>query len=56
MIMDLNYLLQRQQVERSRADAAQNEAARAAHEELAKQYEERIEEITSEGFQFPRED
>ena len=54
--MDLNYLLHRQQVERSRAEAAVNEAARAAHEELAKQYEERIEELTSDGFQFPKAD
>ena len=54
MILDLNYLFHRQQVERSRADGAQSGAARAAHEGLAKQYEEQIEELTADGFHFPR--
>jgi hypothetical protein len=40
--MDLNYLFHRQQVERSRADAAASEAARRIHEELAAQYERQI--------------
>lgn len=48
--MDLNYLFRRQQVERSRADAAPSEAARKAHEELARKYEERIEALTASGF------
>lgn len=50
--MDLNYLFHRQQVERSRADGADSEAARAAHEGLARQYEDRIEELTADGFRF----
>nr|NUR36791.1 hypothetical protein [Sphingomonas sp.] len=41
--MDLNYLFLRQQVERSRADAAGDAAARAAHEEMARRYELEIE-------------
>ena len=41
--MDLNYLLYRQQVERSRARSAACEAARAAHDSLAALYETRIE-------------
>lgn len=52
--MDLNYLFHRQQVERSRADGADNESARAAHEGLARQYEDRIEEMTADGFAFPK--
>lgn len=44
--MDLNYLLYRQQVERSRADAASCEAARAAHAQLASLYEDAIERRT----------
>lgn len=41
--MDLNYLFLRQQVERSLADAAASEAARSAHEALARAYELQIE-------------
>jgi hypothetical protein len=51
--LDLNYLFHRQQVERSRAEVADSEAARAAHEGLARQYEDRIEELTADGFRFP---
>lgn len=40
--MDLNYLYYRQQIERSRAAAAQSEAARQVHKELAVAYEKRI--------------
>lgn len=40
--MDLNYLFYRQQIERSRAEAANTEEARKAHEELAIEYERRI--------------
>lgn len=54
--MDLNYLFQRQQVERSRADTAASEAARKAHEDLARQYEEQIEAMTGEEFSFPATD
>ena len=43
--MDLNYLLHRQQVERSRAKAARSKGARHAHEELARQYEQQIERL-----------
>lgn len=46
--MDLNYLFLRQQVERSRADAAASDAARKIHEELAAEYERQIE-VLSEG-------
>lgn len=42
-IMDLNYVFLRQQVERSRADRARNDAAREAHEKLARTYELAIE-------------
>ena len=52
--VDLNYLFQRQQVERSRARAAANHAARQAHEELADRYEEQIERLTAEGFSVRR--
>ena len=52
--MDLNYLLHRQQVERARAEGAQNDAARVVHKELSKQYEERIEELTGDEFHFPK--
>lgn len=40
--MDLNYLFYRQQIERSRADAASNDAVRKVHEELAIEYERQI--------------
>lgn len=48
--MDLNYLLHRQQVERSRAETASSEVARKAHEELALHYEEQIEALTGQMF------
>lgn len=51
--MDLNYLFHRQQVERSMAEAAANKEAREVHEELARQYEVRIERLTGEEFSFP---
>ena len=51
--MDLNYLFHRQQVERSRAEAAATEAAREAHEELARIYEEQIKQLTGEEFNLP---
>ena len=40
--MDLNYYLQREQVERARADQADSGAARDAHNGLADLYRQRI--------------
>lgn len=54
VIVDLNYLFHRQQVERSRAEAAKSAEARKAHEELAERYEENIEKLTSDEFAFPQ--
>ncbi|HET7575629.1 MAG TPA: hypothetical protein VFK19_03565 [Sphingomicrobium sp.] len=54
--MDLNYLLHRQQVERSRAEDASSEAAREAHRELAHQYEEQIEAVTGNMFSIAAEE
>ena len=51
--MDLNYLFLRQQVERSRAEAARHEAARDAHEELARIYELEIERKSGGQIVFP---
>lgn len=48
--MDLNYLFFRQQVERSRAEAAADETARQVHGELARKYEEQIDQLTAEEF------
>ena len=53
--MDLNYLLLRQQVERSRAKSAESEAARKIHEELAKQYERQIEQFGTGDLDFSRD-
>ena len=53
--MDLNYLFHRQQVERTRAAAAETDEARTAHEQLAKCYEKQIEDLTGEEFRFPDE-
>ncbi len=44
--MDLNYLLRRQQEERTRAEAAASDEARQAHEELARGYEDQIRALT----------
>jgi hypothetical protein len=51
--MDLNYLFHRQQVERTRADAAGSEQARVAHEQLARCYEVQINDATGGTFEFP---
>jgi hypothetical protein len=51
--MDLNYLFLRQQMERSLAAAARNAAARAAHEEMARQYELEIERKSGGHIIFP---
>lgn len=48
--MEFNYLLHRLQVERIRARGATTREARAAHEELARNYEQRIDELTSDMF------
>jgi hypothetical protein len=53
--MDLNYLFHRQQVERTRAEAAGSEEARIAHEELARRYEAAINRATTDNFQIPQE-
>lgn len=53
--MDLNYLLHRQQVERSLAEAAPSEAARKAHQELARHYEEQIEALSGDMFSIAAE-
>lgn len=53
--MDLNYLFHRQQVERTRSDTAESEAARDLHEDLAKRYEEQIERLTSDDYRFPKD-
>ena len=54
--MDLNYLFHRQQVERSRAEAASSEPARKAHRALARQYEEQIEVLTGDLFSIAAEE
>ena len=51
--MDLNYLFHRQQMERSLARAAESAAARAAHEEMARQYEMEIERKSGGQIVFP---
>lgn len=51
--MDLNYVFLRQQVERTRANASANSAAREAHEEMARQYELEIERQSGGRIAFP---
>jgi hypothetical protein len=53
--MDLNYVFLRQQMERTRAEAARNAAARAAHEEMAHQYELEIERKSGGRVAFPQQ-
>lgn len=50
--MDINYLLARQQAERTRAESASSEAARKAHEQLASEYERMIEDATQGRISF----
>jgi hypothetical protein len=50
---DLNYLLFRQQIERSRARTAACAAARTAHADLADLYQQRIERLTGGNIRFP---
>ena len=54
--MDLNYLFHRQQVERTRAEAAASAEARAAHEQLARCYEAMINRQTGNAFQLTPHD
>jgi hypothetical protein len=54
--MDLNYLFYRQQVERARAEHAEGEEARVAHEQLARCYETQIDLATSDDFRLPADD
>lgn len=44
--MDINYLFQRQQTERSRAATSASDTARKIHEQLASEYERMIEAAT----------
>jgi hypothetical protein len=50
--LDINYLLARQQAERSRAETATSEEARKAHEQLANEYERMIEDATEGRISF----
>ena len=50
---DLNYLLFRQQIERSRARTAASSAARKTHSDLADLYQQRIEAVTAGNIRFP---
>ncbi|HEX5237893.1 MAG TPA: hypothetical protein VFW39_05450 [Sphingomicrobium sp.] len=52
--MDINYLFRRQQIERSRAKAAGSDVARRLHEQLAGEYEKRIEQVTKGRVSFVR--
>jgi hypothetical protein len=52
--VDINYLLHRQQTERTRAEAAASQAARRAHEQLASEYERMIEDATGGRVSFAR--
>ncbi|HET9146355.1 MAG TPA: hypothetical protein VFN81_09750 [Sphingomicrobium sp.] len=44
--MDINYLFLRQQIERSRAEAAESDIARRIHEQMADEYERLIADAT----------
>ena len=52
--MDINYLFLRQQMERSRAQAATSDVARKIHEQLANEYERLIEDATGGRIMFVR--
>jgi hypothetical protein len=52
--VDINYLLLRQQTEKSCAEAATTEEARRIHEQLANQYERLIEQATNGRISFVR--
>ena len=44
--VDINYLFLRQQIERSRAEAAESDLARRIHEQMADEYERLIADAT----------
>jgi len=44
--VDINYLFLRQQIERSRAEAAESDIARRIHEQMADEYERLIADAT----------
>lgn len=46
--MDVNYYLHREQIERMRADAARNDAARDVHGRLADLYRDRLQDYRTE--------
>ena len=50
--MDINYLLRRQQMERSRAASATSAVARQLHEQLADEYERLIQSATQGRISF----
>jgi Flp pilus assembly protein TadG len=50
--VDINYLFLRQQMERSRAQAATSDVARRIHEQLADEYERLIEDATQGRISF----
>jgi len=52
--VDINYLMLRQQTERSRAETATSVAARKIHEQLADEYERLIEDATQGRIAFVR--
>jgi len=53
IVMDLNYLFRRQQIERSLAESANCDEARSAHEEMALAYEQAIERKSRGQIVFP---
>ena len=53
-VMDLNYVFLRQQFERRRAESALSDAARNAHEQLARTYEQAIEQKSGGRIVFAR--
>lgn len=53
--MDLNYLFRRQQVERTLAEHSASNAAREAHEGMARRYELEIERETGGRIMFPED-
>lgn len=52
--MDINYLMLRQQTERSRAETATSVVARKIHEQLAAEYERLIQDATQGRIAFAR--
>ncbi len=54
--MDLNYLFHRQQIEKTRSETAETKEARNVHHELARRYEQRIDDVTGDEFRFLAEE